>query len=1002
MINSQVRRGSQSAGPVFQVSKLALACGLCVAAVGATHAQSAAAPAAKQAGETVLETVVVTGIRAGLESSVSLKRNAHGVVDGIVAEDIGKFPDTNLAEAMQRISGVSIDRANGEGSRVTVRGVGPDFNLVLLNGRQMPASSINDSSASDSRAFDFANLASESVSALEVFKTGRASKPTGGIGATINIKTARPFDSNKLVASLGVKMVKDESATHAPDSVKGSAVTPEVSGIYSNVFADGMFGVSLTGSYQRRDSGYNQAGVFNGWHTIPANGGGWGEIAPGSTNVNPPKGNDLYSTPQSIGYSMTGVKRERTNGQLTLQFAPIKDLTATLDHTYSENKLQSKRNDLSAWFGFGPSNNTWTDGPIAAPLIYSEVWKPGKPGDTPAGDVAMGSGLFATKNTNHSTGLNLAWKPTSRLKVELDGHHSTAESMPDSPYGSNSVMGTAVFNRGTTTVDFSNDFPVMSLPGASSDVSKQMGTGSSFRNSYMKSEVDQLQLRNNFTLDERSNLDFGLSLTNVKNRSAFSVNENGSWGGVGKPEDYPDNLFHPQTLSTYFSNINGSSNPALFNTFNTFDFEAVRAIAAKLDPNGKYFAPSTANGYTTDRRTTEKSQALYGQYNAEYDVGVPMGLALGLRYERTQVTSSALVPASTGIEWRSFNEFTITQGAPTFTTLEGKYDYVLPSIDVDFELSANDKLRVSYGHSIGRPGWGAIQGGQTLGSYRVGGGEGAQGDPGLKPLKSKNFDLSFEHYFDKGSYIAAGFFHKSIDNYIGDSRIKGTPFNLHTPVGGAFYNEAIAQGCAATDNPCIRNFIFSRHATAPGVTATGKDAAGNITGTITGQPGDPIAVFDISVPANQRNDHINGVELNAQYAFRSGFGFSANYTYVRSGLKYDNNLLGNQFALQGLSNSGNLVGFYEDQTYSARLAYNWRGEFLSGTHDGREPNPIYVEPYGQLDMNLGYKFNKNLSFQFEVINLTDEIARSHERRTEILQMVTQTGRRFMVGARYSF
>src|SRR5918993_2715717 len=111
-----------------------------------------------------LEKVVVKGIAGSLTSSMNLKRDATGIVDGIVAEDIGKFPDTNLAESLQRISGVSIDRsAIGEGQRVTVRGVGPDFNLVLLNGRQMPVSSIQDTSPSNSRAFDFANLASEAV-----------------------------------------------------------------------------------------------------------------------------------------------------------------------------------------------------------------------------------------------------------------------------------------------------------------------------------------------------------------------------------------------------------------------------------------------------------------------------------------------------------------------------------------------------------------------------------------------------------------------------------------------------------------------------------------------------------------------------------------------------------------------------------------------------------------------------------------------------------------------
>src|ERR1043165_7937595 len=158
-------------------------------------------PVFAQAQQETLEEVVVTGIRGSLTSSMELKRDSQGVVDGIVAEDIGKFPDTNLAEAMQRISGVSIDRSIGEGSKITVRGVGPDFTLVLLNGRQMPASAIEDTAASNSRAFDFANLASESIAALEVYKTSRAATPAGGMGATVNIKTARPLDNAGQVAS---------------------------------------------------------------------------------------------------------------------------------------------------------------------------------------------------------------------------------------------------------------------------------------------------------------------------------------------------------------------------------------------------------------------------------------------------------------------------------------------------------------------------------------------------------------------------------------------------------------------------------------------------------------------------------------------------------------------------------------------------------------------------------------------------------------------------------
>ncbi|MDH3374787.1 MAG: TonB-dependent receptor plug domain-containing protein, partial [Gammaproteobacteria bacterium] len=181
-----------------------------------------------------IEEIVTVGIRGSLQSSMIQKRDAQGVSDGIISEDIGKFPDTNLAESLQRITGVSIDRTEiGEGSRVTVRGVGPNFNLVTLNGRQMPGTTIEGTSASSSRSFDFANLASESVAAVNVYKTSQARLPSGGLGATVNIKTARPLDNADMVLSVGAKAVLDSSVENGDD------VTPELSGIFSNTFADG-------------------------------------------------------------------------------------------------------------------------------------------------------------------------------------------------------------------------------------------------------------------------------------------------------------------------------------------------------------------------------------------------------------------------------------------------------------------------------------------------------------------------------------------------------------------------------------------------------------------------------------------------------------------------------------------------------------------------------------------------------------------------------------------
>src|SRR5688572_20400164 len=168
---------------------------------------------------TTLDTVTVTGIRNSLNQSMGIKRDSAGVVDAISAEDIGKFPDTNLAESLQRITGISIERRDGEGAQVTARGFGPQFNMVTLNGRQILGADAFGASGQvaiggvdgGTRAFNFSQLASEAITGLEVYKTSQANVPSGGIGATINIQTDRPFNHQGLVASAGAKAAYDES-----------------------------------------------------------------------------------------------------------------------------------------------------------------------------------------------------------------------------------------------------------------------------------------------------------------------------------------------------------------------------------------------------------------------------------------------------------------------------------------------------------------------------------------------------------------------------------------------------------------------------------------------------------------------------------------------------------------------------------------------------------------------------------------------------------------------
>jgi TonB-dependent receptor len=141
--------------------------------------------------------------------------------------------------------------------------------------------------------------------------------------------------------------------------------------------------------------------------------------------------------------------------------------------------------------------------------------------------------------------------------------------------------------------------------------------------------------------------------------------------------------------------------------------------------------------------------------------------------------------------------------------------------------------------------------------------------------------------------------------------------------------------------------------------------------------------------------------------FDNGFGFQGNYTYVKSGLRYNNAAPASvngvaQFALLGLSNSANLVGIYENDTTSVRLAYNWRGEFLFTTNAEGQNQPGYTEPYGQVDLSVGYNINKNLSLSMEAINLTNATQRQHGRTSNEILTATQFGPRYMIGARYKF
>jgi len=973
-------------------------------------------PAAASTVEPEGEAIVVTGIRASLRASMDIKRDSIGVVDAISAEDIGKFPDTNLAESLQRITGVSIQRDNGEGSFVTVRGFGPEFNLVTLNGRQMPTSSLGDgASPPSSRSFDFANLASEGIAAVEVYKTGRASIASGGIGSSINIRTPRPLDRPGFRGSIAVKGVLDSSRN------EGNPITPEISGIISDTFADNRIGILVTGAYQKRKASVNQANV--GWRDgYLGSENNWGSLAqvgdPRYVNItNRPGPNDVYEVPQNASYDLNDIDRERINGQLVLQFKPTDSLSGVLDYTYSQNTVEVRNSNVGVWFNHGDTSSEWTDGPVAGPVFYTERFTAPDPGCVaPSGtcnigkDLSYSGALTANRSINKSLGANLSWKGLGGLTLTVDAHHSTAESKPSNKYGSSVSVGNAIFGVADQTINFDNDLPVISYnmaPGIDPlNASLITPTGNAFRNAYFKDRINQGQLIGRYDFDNSvvDSLDFGVSYIDNKIRSAYGFIQNDTWGGAGPASDIPDDIFQLQTLPDRFDGVSGADDPSMIQSFYTFDFE--RMVDLIQDLYGTCSNPLTGSSqensclaqFTVDRRTKERTFAPYLQINSQFDLfDHPAHIVAGMRYEKTKVTSSALVPVPSGTRWVADNEFGIIySGDSDFTTFKGSYSNWLPSIDFDMSPMRDVKLRASYSHTITRADYASLQGGRTLDSlFRVGGGTGSQGNPGLLPYLSKNFDLSAEWYYGPASYVSVGYFHKSVSNFLSTTQISSDAFGLRTPIGGPRYEAAIAAlgpNASATD---IRQYIATNY---PGTVQIQPN--GQI--FVLSLPEDPLLNFQITTPFNSdQKARLYGFEFAVQHNFwDTGFGTILNYTIVRGDAEYDNSLPWNvsQFALTGLSDSANAVLFYDKNGIQARVAYNWRDEYLAGTG----PNPYYIEAYGQVDASASWEFRKGFQVFGEVINLTGESRRGHRRSDRNVTFASPGYARYAAGFRFTF
>ncbi len=979
----------------LNLKKSPLAMAVCIA-ISAGTTMPLQAQEESSVSENEPEVILIEGIRGSFTRAADIKRESSGVVDAISAEDIGKFPDTNLAESLQRITGVSVSRENGEGSEITVRGFGPEFNLITLNGRTMPGTGFN-------RSYSLENLASEGVSALEVHKTARAENPSGGLGATVDIITTKPLNSP------GRKLSVMGKALHDSSNEEGDDYTPEVAAVYSDTFADDTIGFAFSFSHHRRDFQQQVANV-QGWQAnvdLP-------DLAP--ENVIDPRpvdadGNRIgnHYFPKDMNYGINNFERERNNGHVTFQYAPMDNLVATVDYVVSQATTARKDVGWGIWNEFGGNINAYELDENGTALYA---------------DIAGNDGSFtASQSTTdfdaESIGFNLEWDMNEDWAFELDFHDSSNEedNGADSGLGSDGQVILGSNQLISKTYDYrTGEVPHAQINWANGTTeltpSEIDSNFSQFIHSPGKNEVKQLQLHGEWINPELSSnllgMKFGVARTDQKmsGRTAWS----GLRGGVGfNPsftQVFPDGMFTRHSTSGMLDELSGGGSDLQPNYYYTFDFdEAVARQEAMLTEDllgSDYYAVDAYfDGIDSQSSVEEETNAIYASAELEFEVAeLPIMVNLGMRYEETDVTSVVRQRVETAVWWESESEW-ITQyaegGTDNFLVTEGEHDAFLPMMDLKVDITDDIVGRFSWGKTISRAPLGDLAGGRSLtGSPKPGSRSGSQGNTNLLPFESTNLDISFEWYYDEGSYAAIGFFRKDVENFIQTRITQTTIPGLFDILDGPRYQQAVAdieaRGEQATTTAIFEQMIASGY--------------GNADGKIEPAADDPLIVWDISQPQNSDEKSVDGFEIAFQHMFgETGFGLAANATFVNGDVEFDSESLDQQAPLTGLGDSANLQAFYEKHGLSVKVTYAWRDEFLIGVGQDQgssDAPPQFAKEYGQWDLSVNYDVNEEFTVFAEGYNLTNETEQGYGRYEEQFLFARQYGPRYALGARYTF
>ena len=974
------------------------------------YSGSAIAQDASETGETAdertLQTVTVKGIRGSLKASLDVKRDSNQIVDAVSAEDVGKFPDSNVAESLQRITGVAIDRSGGEGQFITVRGLGPEFNTVLLNGRTIATDN-------DGREFSFDVLSSDIIQRAEVFKTATPNLQSGGIGSTVNIVTARPFDRP------GQSFTASVAGTY--DTLREEA-SPDLTAVGSWTNEDRTFGFLLGASYSDRaiqeDSSFtNGYALRSGDDSVPfpVTSTGLVDIAPSDDPAvaDPPGLNgptdaiqplaEGARVQQQVVHSRDIQDRERLTINGAAQFRPNDRLTFTLDGLYSEFDVQSFATQFSGFF-----SPPFIDPVIAQNGTVTSFSRPGQ--DFAANNPAIAGLVGLSQNDNvvtsnnrlaetYQIGGNVEWEFSDSLTFEFDVSASNAQRDGTNPF---IVIGALAPT--SPLIELPNDNGISTITNLSglTDTSIQRLHFVNVDRNVVEDDVLEFQGHGKWEIDRGplAAIGFGASYTDREktrdNFTNFSPTQGGdifcAYCGYNVALQNPG-ILSPFSFDGFLSGVAGSGQvPSQILGFSIADaFAELNDTANITDPNrnGLTGADRAANDADLIARRDAAGNSVFGFYTPEFNPGgsfgveeeitsfyansewegdfggdLPWAANFGFRLARTELVSSGFdQPVLLFRETPGDTQLLVDFGPTTAVSVENDYINFLPSANVKLEPTEDTVLRFSYSQTVTRPTLTALGVNNTFGG-RSNAPTSGGGNPQLEAFESSNWDASFEWYFDDVSYFSIAGFYKDFENFL-EEGVLTVPGQVEIPVG----NQQNLDGPA----PILVDVDFQDRRTRNGETGS-----------------------------------ITGLEIAYQRTFEQlpepwdGLGAAANYTYVTSNIDRAEGTAAVDCDYNGLSpHSFNVSGFYEKDGISARLAYNYRDEFLFECNsDFSEPRNR--EAFGQLDFSASYDVNDTFQIFFEGINITDEDTRDFSRFENRFLTYSDTGSRYQLGVRASY